>query len=271
LLAPLNDSLTLFSQGGGRRARDAAEAQLERELEAMLQGAEADQEEAEELEALGEAAASAAVGKGRPLPFVKKTKTVKVRCFSRLENPSLALLSSSVAAASTCFSHSLLSVSLASRQDPVTKKHYEVLEILINEQSVKKEIEKRRRVRSRAPKSVEEMAAEAEVVRKKRRIRENIRRLKNDTENLDRVIDAIDDHDTDRMFEEAKLVCGACGMPGHMRTNKICPKNMESSKVCVCVWLFAFSLLTLLVADERPARAAGRAHGAAGAVGAARV
>jgi hypothetical protein len=112
----------------------------------------------------------------------------------------------------------------------VTKKHYEVLEILIDEQSVKKEIEKRRRVRSRAPKSVEEMAAEAELVRKKRRIRENIRRLKNDTENLDRVIDAIDDRDTDRMFEEAKLVCGACGMPGHMRTNKICPKNMERNK-----------------------------------------
>jgi hypothetical protein len=52
---------------------------LERELEAMLQGAEQEQEEAEMMEEMGEEAASSAVGKGRPLPFVKKTKTVKVR------------------------------------------------------------------------------------------------------------------------------------------------------------------------------------------------
>jgi hypothetical protein len=47
----------------------------------MLQGAEQEQEEAEMLEEMGEEAASSAVGKGRPLPFVKKTKTVKVRAF----------------------------------------------------------------------------------------------------------------------------------------------------------------------------------------------
>jgi len=110
---------------------------------------------------------------GRPLPFVKKTKSVK---------------------------------------DPVTKKYKEVLEILIDETAVKKEIEKRRRVRSRAPKSVEEMAAEAEKMRVKRRIRENIRRLNNDKDQLERVIEAIDDNDTERIFAEGKLVCGACGM-----------------------------------------------------------
>jgi hypothetical protein len=45
----------------------------------MLQGVEQEQEEAEMLEEMGEQAASSTVGKGRPLPFVKKTKTVKVR------------------------------------------------------------------------------------------------------------------------------------------------------------------------------------------------
>jgi hypothetical protein len=114
-------------------------------------------------------------------------------------------------------------------KDPVTKKYKEVLEILIDDKEVKREIEKRRRVRSRAPKSVEEMAAEAEKMRVKRRIRENIRRLNNDMDQLERVIDAIDDNDTDRMFAEAKLVCGACGMPGHMKTNKICPAYQEHS------------------------------------------
>lgn len=97
-------------------------------------------------------------------------------------------------------------------KDPVTKKYKEVLEILIDETAVKKEIEKRRRVRSRAPKSVEEMAAEAEKMRVKRRIRENIRRLNNDKDQLERVIEAIDDNDSERIFAEGKLVCGACGM-----------------------------------------------------------
>ena len=41
------------------------------------------------------------------------------------------------------------------------------------------------------------------------------------------MIDAIDSGDKKKVLEEAKLVCGACGMPGHMRTNKICPKYIE--------------------------------------------
>lgn len=109
-------------------------------------------------------------------------------------------------------------------RDPETKQTYEVVEIVIQQAEVKSEIEKKRRIRNRAPKSVGEIAAEAELVRKKRRIRENIRRLKNDNEILGKVMEAIDDHDHKKLFEEAKLVCGRCGMPGHMRTNKICPK-----------------------------------------------
>ena len=125
-------------------------------------------------------------------------------------------------------------------KDPVTKKFKEVLEILIDETSVKKEIEKRRRVRSRAPKSVEEMAAEAEKMRVKRRIRENIRRLNNDKDQLERVIEAIDDNDTDRIFAEGKLVCGACGMVSIERREREMGKKREKFKALSFLYFFFF-------------------------------
>lgn len=55
------------------------------------------------------------------------------------------------------------------------------------------------------------------------------RRLKGDKEILERVVDAIDNNDMKSCYEEAKLVCGACGMPGHMRTNKICSEFLKNN------------------------------------------
>lgn len=179
---------------------DAEAAQLERELEDMLKGAEQDAEnqvmwrlcvfvlrsqkdkpkELEDMMAKELGQEAQVVATGRPLPFVKKLRAVK---------------------------------------DKATKQHYEVLEIIIKPAEVKLEVEKKRRSRNntRAPKSLQDVAAEAELQRKKRRIRENIRRLKNDKEVLNKVVEAIDHHDHKKLFEEAKLVCGRCGMPGHMR------------------------------------------------------
>ena len=87
------------------------------------------------LKELGE---SNIVTTGRPLPFVKKVKLIKDKQNGK-------------------------------------KMMREVLEVLIDPALVKREVERRRRVRSRAPKTMDQMEQEAEKTRIKRRIRENIR------------------------------------------------------------------------------------------------
>lgn len=164
---------------------DAMGVQMERELESMLEDAEADAEFA----SLAGTAGASQIAAGKPLPFIKKVKLIKERKDGK-------------------------------------RIQREVLEIIRDKDAVKREIEKRRLVKARTggPKSIDEVTKEADAERIRRRIRENIRRINIDMEDQERQERRLAAGESYKdLYADSKLVCGACGLPGHMRTNKNCP------------------------------------------------
>ncbi|KZC11582.1 Transcription initiation factor TFIID subunit 1 [Dufourea novaeangliae] len=72
-------------------------------------------------------------------------------------------------------------------------------------------------------------AQKEEMKREKRRIQEQLRRIKRNQER-ERMLGGpmTGNHSSSNIFDHLKLKCGACGNVGHMRTNKACPLYQNS-------------------------------------------
>ncbi len=89
--------------------------------------------------------------------------------------------------------------------------------------------------RAKKPKLTAEEEAERLRMRKeKRRLQEQLRRLKKNEAKQRELKERMKEGNLDGSSvggASAQLVCGACGMTGHMRTNRICPRYQEAPEV----------------------------------------
>jgi hypothetical protein len=114
-----------------------------------------------------------------------------------------------------------------------------VVEIIRDPKKVEEYMKKSKAAKKNRPKlTVEEEAEKQRVRKEKRRLQEQLRRLKKNREKQRILAERLAEGNRDGTLSQTEgtnnqLVCGACGMVGHMRTNRNCPYYTEDQAAVV--------------------------------------
>merc|ERR1712137_1264326 len=92
-----------------------------------------------------------------------------------------------------------------------------------------KKMKQSRQPNVKAHASAEEEQLKSKKRRERRRLQERLRRLKKNAEKQKTLQERLINGEEDNLPQttSVSLKCGACGMPGHMRTNRTCPVFSE--------------------------------------------